>query len=52
MLIALWHMLSKKTTHNDLGHDYFQQQNQDGIRRHHLRQLRKLGYEVIVKEAA
>lgn len=52
MLVALWHMLKLGRAHDDLGHDFFRQQNKDGIRRHHVRRLRQLGYDVELKDAA
>ena len=52
MLVALWHMLTHGRAHDDLGHEYFQRQNKDGIRRHHVRRLKQLGYEVTLKDAA
>jgi transposase len=52
MLHAIWHMLTKKNEHCDLGADYFDRLNKDRLRRHHLRRLTQLGLEVTIKEAA
>jgi transposase len=53
MLVALWHILKRRVPHHDLGADYFDPHNTDRIRRHHVRRLEKLGYQVLlVKEAA
>jgi transposase len=53
MLVALWHMLTHRVPHRDLGRDYFDRRNQARIRRHHVRRLQQLGYQVLlVKEAA
>lgn len=52
MLYALWHMLSRKSEHRDLGDNYFDQVNRQRLRRHHLRRLAQLGLTVTVQEAA
>lgn len=55
MLVALWHMLTHRVPHHDLGADYFSRQNTTRIRRHHVRRLERLGYQVSlvpVKEEA
>jgi transposase len=53
MLVALWHMLKRRVPHQDLGADYFVRRNTERIRRHHVRRLEQLGYQVLlVKEAA
>ena len=53
MLVALWHMLKHRVPHQDLGADYFTRRDTERTRRHHVRRLEKLGYQVLlVKEAA
>lgn len=53
MLVALWHMLKRRVPHQDLGADYFTQHNSERLRRHHVRRLEQLGYQVLlVTEAA
>jgi transposase len=48
MLIALWHILKKRVPHQDLGPDYFDRRNTDRLRRHHIRRLERLGYNVVL----
>jgi transposase len=48
MLVALWHMLRYRVPHQDLGADYFDRRNEARIRRHHVRRLEKLGYQVLL----
>ncbi len=52
MVVALWHMLKHRVSHRDLGADYFDRQNTDRIRRHHVRRLERLGYDVVLVEKA
>lgn len=53
MLGALWHMLKHRVPHHDLGVDYFDRRNTDRIRRHHVRRLEQIGYDVaLVKKVA
>jgi transposase len=52
MLVALWHMLKHRVPHQDLGADYFDQRNTARLRRHHVRRLEKLGYDVVLVEKA
>ena len=52
MLVALWHMLKHRVTHQDLGADYFDRRNTARIRRHHVRRLEALGYQVLLVEEA
>jgi transposase len=52
MLIALWHMLKHRVPHQDLGADYFDRRNTGRIRRHHVRRLEQLGYQVLLVEPA
>lgn len=48
MLVALWHMLKRRVAHHDLGADYFERRNAGRSRRHHIRRLERLGYDVVV----
>lgn len=52
MLRAIWHMLKHHKHHEDLGVDYFERNQSDQIKRHHLRRLEKLGYDVQIKKKA
>jgi transposase len=48
MIVALWHMLKHGVVHQDLGPDYFERRNTDRLRRHHIRRLERLGYDVVL----
>jgi transposase len=48
MVVALWHMLKHRVRHDDLGPDYFDRRNIDRTRRHHVRRLERLGYDVVL----
>ena len=50
MLVALWHMLTRRVPHQDLGADYFARRNTARTRRHHVRRLEQLGYQVLLVE--
>ena len=50
MLVALWHMLKHRRPHHDLGVDYFDRHNTERVRRHHVRRLERLGYDVVLVE--
>ena len=52
MIVALWHMLKHRVAHHDLGADYFERRNSARIRRHHIRRLEHLGYDVVLVEKA
>ena len=52
MLAALWHMLTHREAHQDLGPDYFDRRNKGRILHHHVRRLQQLGYDVDIQEAA
>jgi len=52
MVVALWHMLKHRVPHHDLGADYFERRNTDRTRRHHVRRLERLGYDVVLVEKA
>ncbi|MBM4440143.1 MAG: IS110 family transposase [Candidatus Rokubacteria bacterium] len=48
ILVALWHILKKRVPHRDLGPDHFDRRNTDRLRRHHIRRLERLGYNVVL----
>jgi len=52
MLVALWHMLKRRVPHQDLGADYFDRRHTERRRRHHVRRLEQLGYQVVLVEPA
>ena len=52
MLVALWHMLTRRVPHHDLGADYFDRRNTARLRHHHVRRLQQLGYQVVLVEEA
>lgn len=52
MLLAIWHILSTGSFHEDLGEHHFERRHQERRRRYHLRQLRKLGVHVQLPDAA
>ncbi len=52
MLVALWHMLKNRVAHHDLGVDYFDRRNTERVRRHHVRRLEHLGYDVVLVQKA
>jgi transposase len=48
MIVALWHMLKHRVPHHDLGVDFFDRRDTERTRRHHIRRLEKLGYDVVL----
>jgi len=50
MLVALWHMLRDRVPHQDLGAEHFDRRQTARIRRHHVRRLQQLGYQVLLVE--
>ena len=52
LLVALWHMLTRHVPHQDLGADYFDRRHTERRRRHHVRRLEQLGYQVVLVEPA
>jgi len=50
LLVALWHILTRRVSHQDLGADYYDRRNTARIRRHHVRRLEQLGYHVTLVE--
>lgn len=49
--VAIWHMLSRGTFHEDLGSDHFRQRDTERTKHHVLQRLRKTGVEVEVIES-
>lgn len=52
MLQAYWHILHSGTEHRDLGPHYFEHLDRDRLRRHHIKRLTALGFNVTIEEAA
>ena len=52
MIVALWHMLKHRVVHHDLGADYFERRDPARLRRHHVRRLEQLGYDVVLVDKA
>lgn len=52
ILVALWHMLKHNVPHHDLGAAYFDHRDTSRVRRHHVRRLEQLGYEVRLLDRA
>ena len=52
MLVAIWHMFSRGTMHEDLGPDHFQGHDKKRRLRYLVVQLRKLGVDVPLEGAA
>jgi len=46
MLVAIYHMLERGVFYEELGEDYFDRINKDGVTRYHVGRLKKLGYSV------
>ena len=52
IVVAIWHMFSRGTMHEDLGSDHYQGRDKERQMRHLLGRLRKLGVNVHVQEHA
>jgi transposase len=52
ILTIAYHILSRGTTYNELGPDYFEQRHRDRTIRQHVRQLEQLGYHVTIAPTA
>ena len=50
-LCAVWHMLSTGEIYNDLGGDYYTRRNPERQTRRLVRQLERLGHNVILQPA-
>lgn len=51
MLTSIYHMLERRATYQDLGHDYFDRQDKEAVVRRLTRRIRDLGYQVEVRVA-
>jgi transposase len=52
ILTCAFHILKKKVPYQDLGNDHFELRKKDYLKRYHLNQLKKLGFDVKVESAA
>lgn len=52
ILIACYHILKVKTCYRDLGHNYLDSRKKDKITKNYIKRLNKLGYKVLLSEAA
>ena len=52
MLVAIWHMFSTGSIHEDLGPDHFRRHDKERRQRHLLKQLAKMGVKVQVQDEA
>ncbi len=52
ILVTIYAMLRKHQTYQDLGNDYFDKKNADGLKRYCLRKLEALGHKVTLEAAA
>ncbi len=52
LLVAIWHMFSTGSVHEDLGPDHFQRHDKERRQRHLLKQLEKMGVNVQVQDEA
>jgi transposase len=51
MLTAIWHLLQRGCQYQELGADFFDKQNLEGLKRNYLRKLERLGYKVTIEPA-
>ena len=52
ILVAIWHMLTTGSLHEDLGPDHFERHDKERRKRHLVNQLRKMGVELEIKDEA
>lgn len=52
ILIACYHILKYKEPYKELGIDYLDNKKKDKITKNYIKRLNKLGYDVVLKEAA
>ena len=52
LLITIHALLKNGRTYQDLGSDYFDKQNADGLKRYCLRKLEAMGHKVTLEAAA
>jgi transposase len=50
LLCSIYHMLRNGTPYHDLGADYLAKRDPEQLRRHFVKQLESLGYQVTIKE--
>jgi transposase len=51
ILVIAYHLLTRKIDYQDLGSNYFDERNREGVKRRLVRRLEDLGYEVTVENA-
>jgi len=51
ILVAIYHMLERGSSYEDLGDDFFDRLNHRGVTQYHLGRLKKLGYHVTIEPA-
>jgi hypothetical protein len=49
ILVIAYHLLSRRASYQDLGPNYFDERDREGIKRRLVRRLKDLGYEVTVE---
>jgi transposase len=52
LLVIIYHMLKTKTPYKDLGPDYYDRLNPDGLTKHLVKRLESLGHKVVLNPAA
>ena len=52
ILVAIWHMLTTGSFHEDLGPDHFKRHDKERRKRHLVSQLRKMGVELEIRDEA
>ena len=52
ILVTIYTMLKKQQTYHDLGSDYFDKKNADGLQRYCVRKLEAMGHKVTLEAAA
>lgn len=52
ILVTIYALLKNQQTYQDLGSDYFDKKNADGLKRYCLRKLEALGHKVTLEAAA
>lgn len=52
MIAAIWHMLRRDVEYRELGADYFEKQNLEGLKKTYLKKLERLGFKVSLEPVA
>jgi transposase len=52
ILTISYYLLTRHTTYQDLGHNYFDERDREGVKRRAVRRLEQLGYEVTLSQLA